>query len=78
MTYQLGEILLEKYRVVALIGSGAFGDVYRVHHISLGVARALKVLRRNDPGGGSSDYNESRQCFCDACGAPVQSEEGNR
>jgi eukaryotic-like serine/threonine-protein kinase len=55
MTYTPGEILLEKYRVEALIGQGAFGEVYRVTHLSLNVPRALKVLRRDTPGVGSTE-----------------------
>ena len=50
MPYQPGEIILEKYRIEALIGQGAFGEVYRVTHLGLHVPRALKILRRDAPG----------------------------
>jgi len=30
MPYHPGEIVLDKYRIEALIGQGAFGEVYRV------------------------------------------------
>jgi len=58
MTFQTGDIILGKYRVESLIGEGAFGEVYRVRHLGLGVPRALKVLRKNTPGLGSKEFNQ--------------------
>jgi len=40
-------LLLGKYRVVALVGRGAFGEVYHVTHSKLKASRAVKVLRRD-------------------------------
>ena len=63
MPYAPGEILLEKYRIEALIGKGAFGDVYRVRHKTLDVLRAVKVLRHDAPGVGSADYEMAQLRF---------------
>lgn len=62
-TYASNDILLNKYRVIALIGEGAFGQVYRVEHLALQVERALKVLRQDAPGLGSSEFERYRQRF---------------
>jgi serine/threonine protein kinase len=35
----------DKYRIAELLGSGAFGEVYRATHVELGVDRAIKVMR---------------------------------
>ena len=63
MTYTPGTILLDKYRIEALIGQGAFGDVYKVVHMRLNVPRAIKVLRHDAPGIGSTDYNSIQARF---------------
>jgi hypothetical protein len=41
MPYQPGEVILDKYRIEALIGQGAFGHVNRVTHINLDMLRIL-------------------------------------
>lgn len=61
MPYQAGDILLNKYRVESLVGRGAFGEVYHVTHIKMGVPRAIKVLRRDAPGVGSQDFQIIRE-----------------
>ena len=63
MPYQPGDIILEKYRLEALIGQGAFGEVYRVTHISLNVPRAIKIMRRDAPGVGSTEFGDYKSRF---------------
>ncbi len=63
MPTQPARLLFNKYRLEALIGRGAFGEVYRATHIGLNAPRALKVLRKDMPGIGSRDFQECRQRF---------------
>ena len=63
-TLQPGETLQEgRYRIEGLIGQGAYAQVYRATHRDLHVTRALKVLRRDAPGVGSSDVESYRRRF---------------
>jgi serine/threonine-protein kinase len=39
-----GDIIAERYRVVAPIGRGAMGTVYRVEHVQIGKVMAIKLL----------------------------------
>ena len=63
MPYNTGDILLDKYRIEEIIGKGAFGEVYRVTHLKLNALRALKVLRKDAPGLGSTEYGEYQDRF---------------
>jgi serine/threonine-protein kinase len=63
MPYTPGDTLLDKYKIEALIGQGAFGDVYRVTHIALRSPRAIKLLRRDASGTGSTLYKDTQQRF---------------
>ncbi len=49
--FQTGELVFNKYRVLAFLGKGAFSEVYLVEHINLKINRALKCIRR------CSDFN---------------------
>ncbi len=63
MTYNTGDMLLKKYRVQRLLGRGAFAEVYLAEHLQLNAPRALKVLRKDAPGLGSSEYQGYRERF---------------
>ncbi|MBO9369324.1 MAG: protein kinase, partial [Chloroflexi bacterium] len=57
------DLLLGKYRIERLLGEGAFAQVYLATHVQLNAPRAIKVLRRNAPGIGSTEYNDCRRRF---------------
>jgi len=63
MLYRPGDLLLNRYRVEAFVGQGAFGEVYHVTHELTHAARAIKVLRRDMPGVGSEDYRKAKERF---------------
>lgn len=63
MPYTPGQIILDTYRIEALVGRGAFAEVYHATHLSLNAPRALKVLRRDAPGLGSTEYSDYPQRF---------------
>ena len=63
MAYQSSEIILKKYRVESLIGQGAFAEVYRAVHLELNAPRALKILRKDAPGLGSTEYGDYQMRF---------------
>ena len=63
MTYQPGDTILNTYRIEERIGEGSFGEVYRVTHLGLKVGRAIKILKRDAPGLGSTQYADFQQRF---------------
>jgi len=63
MPFHPGDLLLNKYRIEALIGQGAFGEVYHATHLALNAPRALKILRRDAPGVGSSEFTDFHARF---------------
>ncbi len=47
MLFQKGEIVCGRYRIVTLIGRGAYSEVYLAEHINLKVFRAVKCISRH-------------------------------
>ncbi len=45
--FAAGDVIGGHYRVLALIGRGGMGSVYRVHHVFLDKEQALKTLSGN-------------------------------
>ena len=58
-----GDVVLKNYTIERLLGKGAFGEVYLTRHANLNVLRALKILRKDAPGMGSSIYNSGKDRF---------------
>jgi len=52
----LGSVVDQRYEIEALIGEGGMGSVYRVRHVRLGRAFAMKALRRDL--GGDAEIRE--------------------
>lgn len=63
MAYDVGAVIHDKYVVEQLLGEGAFGDVYQVRHIELKVKRAVKVLKHDAPGFGSTIFDSAKMRF---------------
>ena len=63
MTYQSGDIILNKYRVDTLLGEGACGEVYRVIKTSEKAQRAIKVFSQGTIGTGNLGFYNCRQRF---------------
>ena len=63
MPFHPGDLLLNKYRLEALIGQGAFAEVYHATHLALDAPRALKTLRRDAPGVGSTEFADFHTRF---------------
>lgn len=44
-----GSVVLDKYKIVELVGLGGMGSVFRVTHVHLGTVYALKCLNKEQP-----------------------------
>lgn len=63
MTYQSGDLILNKYRVDTLIGEGVCGEVYRVYNVADKTQRAIKVFSQSTIGTGNLGFFNCRQRF---------------
>lgn len=45
--FQKGEIVCNRYRIITLLGQGAYSEVYLAEHINLKVFRAVKCINRH-------------------------------
>jgi hypothetical protein len=68
MTLQSHGLLLGKCRMERLPGEGAFAQVCLATHVQFNASRAIKVLRRDAPGVGSTEYDSHR--FADSATLP--------
>ncbi len=63
MPHSPNTTLLNRYRIERLLGQGTFAEVYLVTHLKLNAPYALKVLRKDAPGLGSTEFGDYRQRF---------------
>lgn len=63
MTYQSGDLILNKYRVDTLIGEGVCGEVYRVFNVADKTQLAVKVFSQGTIGTGNLGFFNCRQRF---------------
>ena len=62
-SFSPGDTLLDKYIIQSLLGQGSFGEVYLVKHTVLQVQRAVKVLKHDAPGVGSTLFGDAQARF---------------
>ncbi|MEJ1161354.1 serine/threonine-protein kinase [Prosthecomicrobium sp. N25] len=61
---QPGTVLLNKYEVIRILGSGYFGEVYHVRNRSLGHEAALKIVQITDPVSHRAHIEAQAQHLC--------------
>lgn len=64
ITFQPGQILLNKYEVIRPLGAGHFGEVYHVVNRNLGHEAALKLVRVTDPSRHRAHIEAQAQHLC--------------
>lgn len=45
-SYQPGDVVADRYRIIRHLGSGGMGSVFEAEHIHIGASRALKVVHK--------------------------------
>lgn len=64
MTLSPNSLILDgRYRIERKLGEGAYGTMYLAQHMQLGRQDAIKVLRRDDVGVGSTVLANYRKRF---------------
>lgn len=63
MTYQFGDLILEKYRVEVILGHGPYGDVFRVSHQEKNSPRVIRVYNKQDANRNSVSFEKARLRF---------------
>ncbi len=65
-TYEIGTVLVGKYRVVGVLGTGGMGTVYDVVHEQIGKRRALKILHPREELSTEAVHRFQREMKADA------------
>ncbi|MCW1968590.1 MAG: protein kinase [Anaerolineae bacterium] len=63
MTFTLGDLIFDKYRIERELGRGAFGMVYLARHTTLGTLVAIKMLHSEMTGVSSTMLNDYKKRF---------------